>query len=157
MIIHGQRAGPQNAVIRSLQLLCKQRNRDNSYFLVLALSQEDSTRYTSSDETIHPVSTHTPNAPNATSCSLLKKHIFRELGTRYVMCKSCRWTFSLHDLQIMSTFCEYPNYRSLDPPDFSATQHNDWKTGVQMALPFTMEGADQKKKRFPDRVLTVFT
>lgn len=130
------------------------KNRYNSYFLVLALSQEQSTGYTSSDETTHPTSTRSPKATNATSHSLLHKHVSRELYTRNVMCKPCRRTFSLHKLQITSAFCRYPNYRSLDPPDFSTIQHNNWQTGLQIAFPFTAEGADQKKY-FSVRMLTV--
>lgn len=43
---------------------------DNSYFLGLALSQEESIGYTPSDGTPHPVSIHPPKATNGTSRSL---------------------------------------------------------------------------------------
>lgn len=69
---------------------------DNSYFLVLALSQEESTGYSPSDETPpHPISTRPPKATTGTSHSLLYKHLCRELYTSYVTCMPRRRTFSL--------------------------------------------------------------
>lgn len=84
---------------------------DNSYFLRLALSQEESIGYTPSDQTPHLISTRPPKATNGISHSLLY-NISAENYTPVMLCVCLA-----EELLAILDFIFFPvttqNYRSL--------------------------------------------